>query len=119
MGMRPPRSLTIPDGRGRSASLRITRHAEQRKVVISHWRDDVCVASSPIEVGELPALIGVLADALGDAARVGDSSSAASHSSGRRTMRFIDTLRQWLRPRLAHVVDIGPPRDEAAGERTA
>ena len=50
-----PRSLTIPDARGSGAYLRVTRHPEQRKVVISHWRDDVCVASTPVELVEVPS----------------------------------------------------------------
>ena len=37
-------------------------------MVLSHWREGICVASTPVDVTELPALIGVLVDALGDAA---------------------------------------------------
>ena len=62
-----PRRLSIPDARGQGATLRVTKHPEQRKIVLSHWRDGVCVASTPVELTEVPALIGVLADALGDA----------------------------------------------------
>jgi len=108
-----PRSLTIPDARGQAASLRVTRHPEQRKVVISHWRDDVCVASTPIEMGELPALIGVLADALGDAVRSGDSSPANTSLD----TRLLDRIKRWLRPRLAQIVDLRPSRDQV-NERT-
>jgi hypothetical protein len=52
------RSLSIPDARGQEVHLRVTRHPEQRKVVLSHWRDGLCVSSTPVEVGEVPALIG-------------------------------------------------------------
>ena len=69
--MRPNR-LSIPDARGHGASLRVTRHPEQRKIVLSHWRDGLCVASTPVELSEVPALIGVLADALGDAIETPD-----------------------------------------------
>ena len=64
----PPNRLNIRDVRGRGASLQVTSHSEQRKVVLSHWRDGICVASTPVDLAELPALIAVLAGALGDAA---------------------------------------------------
>jgi hypothetical protein len=63
-----PKRLVVADARGHGGSLRITRHPQQRKVVLSHWREGVCVASTPVEISELPGIIGVLADALGDAA---------------------------------------------------
>src|ERR1039458_3627341 len=44
-----PKRLSIPDARGQGASLRVTRHPEQGKIVLSHWRDGLCVASTPIE----------------------------------------------------------------------
>ena len=102
-----PRSVTIPDARGQGGSLRVTRHPEQRRVVISHWREDVCVASTPIQMGELPALIGVLADALGDAVRAGDSPPADSLQRS----SLLDWITRWLRPRLAQIVSLRPPRD--------
>jgi hypothetical protein len=103
-----PRSLTVSDARGQGASLRVTRHPEQGKVVVSHWRDDLCVASTPIEVGELPALIGVLADALGDAVRSIDR--APNDAVQRR--RLLDAIKQWLRPHLAQIIDLRPLRQE-------
>lgn len=109
-----PRTLTIPDARGQGASLRITRHPEQRKVVISHWRDDVCVASTPVELGELPALIGVLAEALGEAVRPGNFSPANTS----RDARLLDKIRRWLHPRLAQIVDLRPATDRSASEGT-
>jgi hypothetical protein len=62
-----PKTLTIPDARGNGASFRVTRHPAQKKIVLSQWRDGVCVASTPIELSEVPALIGIFADALGEA----------------------------------------------------
>ena len=62
-----PKTLTIPDARGNGASFRVTRHQAERKIVLSQWRDGVCVASTPIELSEVPALIGIFADALGEA----------------------------------------------------
>jgi hypothetical protein len=100
-----PSRLVVPDARGQGASLRVTRHPEQRKIVLSHWRDGLCVASTPVELSEVPALIGVLADALGDAIDVAAPQPVAP---GRRAP--IAAVRRWLRPRLAQVVDLRPAR---------
>ena len=102
-----PRSLSIPDSRGRGATLRVTRHPEQNKVVLSHWRDGVCVASTPIELTEVSALIGVLADALGDAI---DLTSPASETQSRGA-QLLAELRAWLKPRLAQIVELRAPKD--------
>jgi len=93
-----PNRLTIPDARGRGASLRVTRHSEQRKIVVSHWRDGLCVASTPIELSEVPALIGVLADALGDAV---DTSRRIPVAPSQKAS-LLSAVRGWLRPKLAH-----------------
>jgi hypothetical protein len=104
-----PRSLSIPDSRGPAASLRVTRHPEQNKVVLSHWRDGVCVASTPIDLTEVSALIGVLADALGDAIDLtGPSSETPS-----RGAQLLAELRAWLKPRLAQIVELRAPKDGA------
>ena len=102
-----PRSLSIPDSRGRGATLRVTRHPEQNKVVLSQWRDGVCVASTPIELTEVSALIGVLADALGDAI---DLTSPASETQSRGA-QLLAELRAWLKPRLAQIVELRAPKD--------
>jgi len=97
-----PNRLNIPDARGSGAYLRVTKHPDQRKVVLSHWRGTLCVASTPVDVGEVPALIGVLADALGDAVAAPDSVSVA----GPPVRSPWSTLRDRLRPALAKVVDL-------------
>jgi hypothetical protein len=101
------RSLSVPDARGPGAYLRVTRHPEQRKVVLSHWRDGLCVASTPVEVCEVPALIGVLADALGDAVEATAPSPRARRGAG----RLLAGLNDWLRPRLAQVAELRSPKD--------
>jgi hypothetical protein len=105
--MRPSR-LAIPDARGEGASLRVTRHPEQRKVVLSHWREGVCVASTPIELTEVPALIGVLADALGDAI------DRDVPLAGPSRLGLLERLRTWLRPHLAQITELRlvQPQDE-------
>jgi hypothetical protein len=57
------------------------------------------VASTPLELTEVPALIGVLADALGDSIDVG--SESATPRPG-----FLAGLRAWLWPRLAQVTEL-------------
>jgi hypothetical protein len=104
-----PNRISIPDARGHGASLRVTRHPPERKIVLSHWRDGVCVASTPIELNEVSALIGVLADALGDAVGVTDITPAPA--SARPSI--VSTLRNWFRPKLAQITELRIVRDPA------
>src|ERR1700733_12573927 len=97
----------IPDARGDGASLRVTRHPEQGKVVLSHWRDGLCVASTPIELSEVSALIGVLADALGDAI----DASAPTPPPVSRHRSVLASVRQWVRPALAQITELRVVRD--------
>ncbi len=96
-----PNRLNIPDARGSGAYLRVTKHPDLGKVVLSHWRGTLCVASTPIDLGEVPALIGVLADALGEAAAAPGSVSKVE-APGRSPW---SKVRDGLRPALAKVVD--------------
>lgn len=79
--------------------------------MLSHWRDGLCVASTPIELSEVSALIGVLADALGDAI---DATAQRPATPNRRSP--ISIIRSWLRPRLAQIIDLrlvrDPPREK-------
>ena len=95
-----PNRLNIRDTRGRRAYLQITRHRDQRTVVVSQWRDDTCVASTPLDVSELPALIGVLAEALGDAVAV-----SPRHEGGAERSIWL-RIRRHFRPSLARVVEL-------------
>jgi chromate reductase len=110
-----PRRLSIPDARGHGASLRVTKHPEQRKIVLSHWRDGVCTASTPVDLSEVPALIGVLADALGDAidAPAVENSAAAPRTS------LVSIIRSWLRPRLAQITELRLVRDPSKDQRAS
>jgi hypothetical protein len=109
--MRPQR-LIIPDSRGQGATLRVSRHPEANKIVLSHWRDGICVASTPVEITEVPALIGVLADALGDAI----DTSVPPSTEVRRTMRVLDAIRSWLRPKLAEISEFRLARDPSEAD---
>ena len=105
-----PKSIVIPDARDRAATLRVTRHPEQRKVVLSHWRDRVCVASTPIELAEIPTLVGVLVDALGESVAPAERPCGEAGFAG-----VMAALRLWLRPRLAQIHELRPPT--ASGRR--
>jgi hypothetical protein len=61
------------------------------------------VASTPVETDELPDLIALLADALGDAARIRESSPLSEAARP----RLLAKLRLWLRPHLAQIVELG------------
>jgi hypothetical protein len=95
-----PNRLHLPDARNKRAYLQVTRHGDQRKLVFSQWRDGVCVASTPVEVSELPALIGVLAEALGDAAAAPPAVQNSKDGS------FWGKLRRCVHPTPARIVEL-------------
>lgn len=97
-----PKRLVVADSRGQGGSLRITRHPEQHKVVLSHWRDGLCIASTPVDLNELPPIIAALAEALGDEVA---QPGPAPNSAG----RLLPRLRAWFRPKMARVVSFPPP----------
>lgn len=93
-----PKRLVVADARGQGGSLRITRHPEQHKVVLSQWRDGVCVATTPIDFSELPAIISTLAEALGDVATCVPPQPVDSKRG------VLSRLRTRFRPKLAKVM---------------
>jgi len=84
-----PRSLTLRDARGTGAVLRITDHPDEGKVVFSHWRGEVCVASTPIELMDLLALVEFLSAA---AKRPAADPSSLAHETPER--RLLTAFRQ-------------------------
>ena len=50
------RSAVVPDVRGEGRALRATWHHEAGVVVLSVWRDNVCVATSRLRPEEAAAL---------------------------------------------------------------
>jgi hypothetical protein len=108
-----PKSIVIPDARDRGATLRVTRHPVQRKVVLSHWRGRLCVASTPIELGDVPTLVGVLVDALGEGA------ATATGPVGSEQAGFggvVAAVRRWLRPHPAPIRQLRAGPESAAEE---
>ena len=70
---RTPRTWTVlPDVRGDGRSLRTTWHQEQQVVVLSLWRNNLCVSTFRLAADEVPDLIASLRhgrDEAHDAAR--------------------------------------------------
>jgi hypothetical protein len=57
----------IEDARRDGGMVRVTWHERDRLFVISHWRDNVCVAASRVDVHDAGPMIGVLVDGLSSA----------------------------------------------------
>ncbi|HEX4217603.1 MAG TPA: hypothetical protein VHZ02_04495 [Acidimicrobiales bacterium] len=99
--------LQIPDQRDSGRHLRVSWHPTRQLVVFSHWRDGVCVATTPVELAEVPAVIAVLVKALADASRWPTAKGAMPNAqSVVRDAR--DVMSTWLRPRLATIVALKP-----------
>ena len=55
------------DPRGEDRSLRVSWHPESDVVVLSLWRDNLCIGTFRLAVDEVPDLIALLRDGLTDA----------------------------------------------------
>jgi hypothetical protein len=100
-------SLQIPDRRDTGRHLRVSWHPNRQLVVFSHWRDGVCVATTPVELTEIPTVIAVLVNALADAAR---RPTARALTPGARSIvqDIREVLTNWLQPRLATIRVLKP-----------
>lgn len=59
----PPR-VVVPDRRPGDRSLRVTWHADTQTVVFSHWVEGLCVASTPVSVGDATEVARFLTEVL-------------------------------------------------------
>jgi hypothetical protein len=64
----PTSVVEVTDPRDDHRRLRLSWHPERSELIVSHWRDNVCIATTPVGVKELAGLIGLLVQALQDAA---------------------------------------------------
>jgi hypothetical protein len=62
------------DGRGDDRALRMSWHSEAELVVLSMWRENVCVGTFRLAASEVPAMIAFLSS--GFAASYADARSA-------------------------------------------
>jgi hypothetical protein len=104
----------VEDLRRDGSFLRVTWHPERETFVVTHWRDQVCIAANQISIEAAPPLISLLVASL--------AASAANHARaaasvpptsppgpGARIGRAFD--RWWVRVR--------PPRHEPPAPPTA
>lgn len=102
------RVVHIADPRNRGRYLRASWHPSRRLVIISQWRDGICVASTPIEIGEIGALVDLFVAALRDALTGPTAVREATFASLRGDLR--EVVRRWVRPRAATVIALAPKR---------
>jgi hypothetical protein len=62
-------SEVFGDPRDGGRALRVNWHAEDGFVVLSVWRENLCVATSRVAAADVPALVYVLTRGLGEQAR--------------------------------------------------
>lgn len=111
------RRLFLPDVRGPHRYLRVTWHPETSTIVLSHWEEDICLASTPVSLQDATQLVGMIVGALKDAAA--RPTEASSPPSVGRSHGLLGRLRERLRPQLAHVVALHVPlKQERSADRS-
>ena len=103
--------LEIPDPRGRPGCLRLSWHASRGTVVVSHWRNGVCVSTTPLGIAEIGQLATFLVSVLADAVAKPPASLYPEDRPGRRGL--IAWIRNWLQPKRAPVVGIADQGDNS------
>lgn len=63
----PAAASIFLDARGADRALRVSWHTESDLVVLSMWRENVCVGSFRLTIEEVPDLIAFLSAGLGSA----------------------------------------------------
>jgi hypothetical protein len=109
------RRLFIPDVRGSHRYLRVTWHKETSTIVLSHWQDEVCLASTPVSLQDATQLIGLIVGALKEAAAATSSASPEGGLSA-QPPAVLGWFRRRLRPQLAQVIAL---HDRLRPERPA
>lgn len=96
--------VEVADPRYSNGHLRLSWHPVRQTLVVSHWRDGVCVATTPVALPDIPALIGLLVSALQDAATTSRPEYAPTVASIRRDIATL--VRGWNRSWRAPVADL-------------
>jgi hypothetical protein len=95
--------------------MRVTWHKDTSTMVCSHWQGDVCLASTQVSLENATRLIGLVVEALKDAAA---RPATAGPPSQRRTP--LDQLLARLRPQLAQIIKLTDRfRDNAPAHQAA
>lgn len=109
------RRLFIPDVRGSHRYLRVTWHKETSTIVLSHWQDEVCLASTPVSLQDATKLIGLIVGALKEAAAASSSEAPETGLSAQRP-GVSGWFRRRFRPPLAQIIGL---QDRFRHERPA
>lgn len=96
----PPNRVYLADVRDDDQYLRATWHPESATIVFSHWRGEVCLASTPVALTDSTTLIDLMVRALSEGAE-----RRLIPSTPARPLSTLERLRNRLRPRLAEVID--------------
>jgi hypothetical protein len=83
-------------------------------MVLSHWQDEVCVASTRVPLEDASKLIGLIVGALREAAANPSADPGTGLSAPPRGV--LDRLRERFRPQLAQVIAL---HDRLRPERSA
>jgi hypothetical protein len=59
-----PPVAVFNDARGAGRALRVTWHPETQLLVLSVWRDEVCIATHRLEASELPRFAHLITDTM-------------------------------------------------------
>jgi hypothetical protein len=94
----PTSVVEVTDPRDDHRRLRLSWHPERRELIVSHWRDNVCVATTPVGVKEIAGLVGLLVQALQDAATSSPASAKPSYQNSHSAFwrRFLTWGRRHL-----------------------
>jgi len=102
----------VRNSRSDEEYLRVTWHPGASTIVLSHWTDQICTASTPIALADAPVLIELLVAALADAATANAAEGPASPAAPpTRAERTWSRLRSRLRPQLAQIVPLRARRE--------
>jgi hypothetical protein len=107
MGEKVVRRLFLADRRGGDRYLRVTWHRDTSMVVLSHWDGEVCLASTPLSLGEASQMIGLLVGALKEAAMATEQRAAGpGNEVARRSNRILGRIEARVRPKVAEIVQL-------------
>jgi hypothetical protein len=131
--------VEILDRRDIDGHLRVSWHPAKRLINVSQWRRGICVATTPVELSDVPALVSLLVSALEEAATMPAPEATAAeaeptlstlgHDARRlvagqakalvaRPGRRVQALLGRRAGRLAQVIDIRTRPDRPPSETT-
>jgi hypothetical protein len=96
----------VRNSRSDDEYMRVTWHPGPSTIVVSHWSDQICTASTPIALADAPVLIELLVAALADAAAANTVEAASVPTPDRVFDRIRSRFRIRVRPQLAQIVPL-------------